>query len=258
MRSRLALAACGLLGMAALSFAGEAVQAAPPGNAFDAILGRLNATKLSIDADKANPDKVLEQIRKDANVNIVVDQGVRKAWENEQLTLKLKDVTAFSALSHILRQFDVAATYEEEALVITAPQAVQPHPQITMYNIKELTEPIRHMRLPPTLFGSQIDPLYYYWTRTQLGPVSGSGNNQNGSYDPFWEFDLIDRYPPDAIGQVIADTIERQVGGKELGISVTYRDGYLIVVQQPKAPRIGARVTEGDLAPAPPTQPMGK
>ena len=57
--------------------------------------------------------------------------------------------------------------------------------------------------------------------------------SQNG-YDPFWDFELIDRYPPNSFGQVLADTIERQVGGKELGISVTYRNGYLIVVEQPK------------------------
>ena len=124
--------------------------------------------------------------------------------------------------------------------------------------VKDIVEPIRSFRTPPMLFGSQIDPLYYYWIRTQLGPVSGSGGSQNGFYDPFWEFDLIDRYPPDSIGQVLADTIERQVGGKELGISVTYRDGYLIIVEQPKPPRVGARVTEGDLAPAPPTQPAGR
>jgi len=258
MRSRLALAACGLLGMAALGFAGEATQAARQGNTFDAIMGRLNATVVSIEADKVNPDKVLDQIRKEANVNIVVDQAARKVWENEQLTLKLKDVSAFSALSHILRQLDVAATYEEDALVIAAPQAVQPHPRITIYPVKDIVEPIRSFRTPPMLFGSQIDPLYYYWIRTQLGPVSGSGNNQNGFYDPFWEFDLIDRYPPDSFGQVLADTIERQVGGKELGISVTYRDGYLIVVEQPKPPRIGAQQADGGGAPAPPAQPTGR
>ncbi len=258
MNWRLALTACGLLAVAALGWAGEPTQAPPQGNSFDATMARLNATKMSIDADKVNPDKILDQIRKDANVNIVVDPAVRKAWETETVTLKLKDVSGFSALSHVLRQLDVAATYEEDALVIAAPQAVAPQPRITMYPVKDLIEPIRSFRLPPTLFGVQIDPLYYYWTRTQLGPVAGTGYGQNPSFDPFWEFELINRYPPDSFGQVLAETIERQVGGKELGISVTYRDGYLIVVEQGKPPRIGAQQAEGAGLLGPPVQPTGK
>ena len=180
MNSRLALMACGLLAIAALGWAGEPTQ--PPRRATASMRSwrRLNAAKVSIDAEKVNPDKVLDQIRKDANVNIVVDPGVRKAWETETVTLKLKDVSGFSALSHVLRQVNVAATYEEDALVITAPQAVVLPPKITMYPVMDIIEPIRGFRLPPTLFGNQIDPLFYYyntnyWTRPQPRPLRRHG-----------------------------------------------------------------------------------
>jgi len=248
MSARLGLVAVGLLLIAAVGLAGEPQAGVAPENTVDAVMGRLAATKMNVDVDKQAPDKVLDLIRDAAKVNIVVDANVRKLWETETLTLKLKDVSALSVLHHVLRQSDSVATYAEEALLVTSPQTAQPQPQITVYDIHDITQGLRDFRLPPTVFGNQIDPLFYYYTRSQLGPLAGSTAYAEASYDPFYDLELLNRYPPDSIGQVVADTIERQLGGKELGISATYRDGYLIVVQQPKAPRVPLTQAEIDKA----------
>jgi len=196
---------------------------------------RLADTKLTIAVENADPDKVLDTIRDQAKVNIVVDPAARKRWADQTVTLKLKDVSAISALAHLLRQLDLASFYADEALVVTATQTVQPHPQITIYDVRDLALMHRAPRLPPTLFGAQLDPLYYYWIRTQLGPTSGTTERR----DPFWELELVDEYPPDhRIGELLAATVQELIGGKDLGLTVTYHDGYLVVVEQPKAGRL--------------------
>jgi len=95
------------------------------------------------------------------------------------------------------------------------------------------------------LFGAQIDPLYY-WYRGQLGAVS-PGTVRN---DPFAQLELVDSYPPDHIGQVIAETIGQAIAAKRPGVSVSYHDGYLVVVEQPKTARIPITPEERDKATA--------
>jgi len=224
-----------LVAWASCGLAGETPAGGGGDNTLDAITNRLAAAKLSIEVDKQSPDKVLDIIRDAAKANIVLDPAVRRAWEDETVTLKLKEVTALSALQHLLRQLEVVCAYGDEALIVTTPKAVQPHPQITFYDIRDLTEGHRSFRSPATLFGSQIDPLYYWYRdRTQLGDAV----DYSGFRDFLDQLDLVDTTPPDRIGEILAEAVERQVGGKDLGVSVTYRDGYLVVVQQPKAARM--------------------
>jgi hypothetical protein len=208
-------------------------QAAAQENSLEAITQRLATTKADWEIDKQEPDKALDEIRTKANVNIIVEGAARKLWEGKTVSLKLKGASALSALHHILRQIDLVTAYAEEALVVTTAEDAQPDPQVTIYDIRDITEVARSTRVPAMLFGSQIDPLYYYWIRTQLGPVSGAGINR----DPFWELELVDKYPPDHIGEVIAKTFQEKLG-KDAKVSVSYHDGYLVVVEQPKATRV--------------------
>ena len=194
---------------------------------------RLATTKVTIEVDKGDPDKALDQIRDIAKVNIVVDPPVRKRWETETLTLKLKDVSALAAFYHVLHSLDLTASYANEAFVINLPDKYQPNPQVSIFDIRDIIETPKGNRLPPTLFGTQIDPLYYLY-RGQLGAVSGSATSR----DPFGDLDLLDRYPPDHIGEVIAQTIGQAIAAKNPGVSVSYHDGYLVVTEQPKAARL--------------------
>jgi len=233
MERRLALAALLIVAASLPCAAGQPAPAGAAENSLEGITQRLAATRMeSVEVEKQDAEKVLDLIRDAAKVNIVVEAEARRALEGKTVTLKLKGVTALSVLQHVLRQAELVSTYDDEALVITTPNANQPHPQITIYDIRDMTEAPKGSRLPPTLFGSQIDPLYYYWIRTQLGPVAGGP----GVRDPFWELELLDKYPPDHIGEVIAKTVQERFKGT--GVTVNYYDGYLVVVEQPKAARV--------------------
>ena len=238
MRERLIPVAFLVVAVACVAIAGQARAAAAPDSSLEGIMQRLGSSRLDVEVDKQEPDKVLDLVREKANVNIVVEPAARRQWEGQLVTLKLKGVSALSVLNHVLRQVDLVTSYGDEALVVTTAKAVQPHPQVTIYDIRDITEAPKGNRLPPTLFGSQIDPLYYYWIRSQLGPVSGAG----GPRDPFWELELVDKYPADQIGEVIAKTFQEKF--KDTGVSVSYHDGYLVVVEQPKATRVPVRPPE--------------
>ena len=206
---------------------------------------RLASTKLSVEIEKGDPDKVLDLIRDAAKVNIVVDPPVRHRWETETVTLKLNDVSALSAFYHVLHNLDLVASYSNEAFVVNLPDKYEPSPQVTIFDIRDIITQPKGNRLPPMLFGAQIDPLYY-WYRGRLGAVSPGAKR----YDPFAALELVDSYPPDHIGQVIADTIGQAIAAKRPGVSVSYHDGYLVVVEQPKAARIPITPDEQDKATA--------
>ena len=194
---------------------------------------RLASVKISIQADKEDPDKVLDAIRDKAKINIVVDPAVRKQWETETVTLKLNDVSALSAFYHVLHNLNLTASFANEAFIVNPPGKYDPHPQVTIYDIRDITEVARGTRQPPMLFGTQIDPLHY-WYRGQLGAVSGTTSPR----DPFAVLELIDRYPADHIGEVIAQTIGKALAARNPGVSVSYYEGYLVVTEQPKAARL--------------------
>ncbi|MBM4033296.1 MAG: hypothetical protein FJ291_16145 [Planctomycetes bacterium] len=219
------------LAVALPTFAGEAGGAGD--NSLEAITQRLAAARIEeVNVDKKDPDSVFDLIRDTAKINIVVEADARRALEGKAVSLKLRGVTALSVLQHVLRQVNLVSVYADEALVVATEDSAKPHPQVKIHDIRAITEFPKGSRLPPTLFGTQIDPLYYYWIRTQLGPVSGG----YGKRDPFWELELLDKYPPDHIGEVIAKTFQEKL--KDSGVSVSYHDGYLVVVEQPKAARV--------------------
>ena len=232
MARRLVLAALLVSGLATPVLAGEATEAAAAENSLEAMTVRLAGVRLNVEVEKQEPERVLDLIRDAAKVNIVVGPDARAQLEGRAVSLKLKNVTALSALQQMLRQLGMVTTYGDEALIVATAESAAPQPQITVYDIRDLTER-RGERLPPTVFGSQVDMLYYYWIRTQLGPRAGTDGNR----DPFWEFDLVNRYPPDHIGEVIAKTVQEKFG-KDTGVSVTYHDGYLVVVEKPKPTRV--------------------
>jgi len=233
MSGRLAVAAVLAVALACCAIAGEP----KADNSLDAITQRLGAARLeSVQIEKQDPDKALDLVRDAAKVNIVMSGEGAKLIEGKTVTVKLKGVSALSTLHHILCQVGLVATYGEEALVLTTEDAAKPHPQITVHDIRDLTEAGRAARIPTTVMGAEVDPLYYYWIRTQLGPVSGTGAHR----DPFWELEMVDRYPPDHIGETIAAAIEKDLRAKELGVTVTYSDGYLVVIHQPRTPRYPA------------------
>jgi len=232
MEKRLALAAVLAVAVALPSFAGQPA-GGPGDNSLEAITQRLASARMDeVSVEKQDPDKILDLIRDAAKINIVVEPDARRALEGKFITLKLRGVNALSVLQHVLRQVGLVSAYADEALVVATEDSVKPHPQITIYDIRDITEAPKGSRLPPTLFGSQVDPLYYYWIRTQLGPVAGAP----GKRDPFWELELLDKYPPDHIGEVVAKTVQEKF--KDTGVSVSYYDGYLVVVEQPKAARV--------------------
>ncbi|HUT36652.1 MAG TPA: hypothetical protein VNE39_24395 [Planctomycetota bacterium] len=232
MEKRLALAAVLIVAVVLPSFAGQPA-AGPPENSLEAITQRLAGTRMEeVNVDKKDPDAVFDLLRDAAKVNIVVEADARRALEGKSVTLKLRGASALSVLQHTLRQVGLVTTYADEALVVATEDSAKPHPQVTIYDIRDVTEATKGSRLPPTLFGSQLDPLYYYWIRAHIGPVAGA----HGTRDPFWEMELLDKYPPDHIGEVIAATFQEKF--KDTGVSVRYMDGYLVVVEQPKAARV--------------------
>jgi len=233
MAARATLVALIALAAAAPALAAEQAARPPDANSLEAIAGRLAAARIEqLDVDKQDPEKVFDLLRDAARINLVVDPAARRALEGKSVTLKLRDISALSVLQHTLRQVDLVTTYADEALVVTTPDAARPHPQMTIYDIRDMTLAPKGSRLPPVLFGSQIDPLYYYWIRTQLGPTAGGP----GVRDPFWELELLDKYPDDSIGEIIARTVQERF--KDTGVSVSYHDGYLVVVQQPEPARV--------------------
>ena len=229
------LAAFAIAAMTLPTMAGEQGAPAPAANTLEAIAQRLVAVRLDMEVDKQDPDKVLDLVRDGAKVNIVVEPAARREMEGKTVSLKLKGVTALTVLQQVLRQLNLVSTYGDEALIVTTAEAAKPAPQMTVYDIRDLTATTRSYRVPPDVFGSQIDMVYYYWLRTQIGPRAGARP------DPFWEFDLLDHYPPEQIGEAIAETLTERLG-KDSGVSVTYRDGFLIVITQPKAARVPVAV----------------
>ena len=232
MEKRLALAAILVVAAVLPALAGQPAEG-PGDNSLEAITQRLAAARIEeVNVDRKDPDVVFDLIRDAAKVNIVVEADARRALEGKAITLKLRGVSALSVLQHVLRQVGLVSTYADEALVVATEDSAKPHPQVTIYDIRDITTAPKGSRLPPTLFGSQVDPLYYYWIRNYIGPVAGPGPNR----DPFWEIELLDTYPHDPIGEVIAATFQEKF--KDTGVSVRYMDGYLVVVEQPKAARV--------------------
>lgn len=220
------------LALAALCVAGSCLAAEAVENTLETMLKRLSSTRMDVTLDKQDPEAVFDLVRDAAGVNIVVTPEARRAVAGKTITLKLKRVTALSVLSHALRQLGLVSTYGDEALVVTTEEAAKPHPRITVYDIRDITEAPRGSRLPPQLFGSQVDPLYYYWLRTRFEGLEQVAPAD----DPFAELELLDKYPPDRIGEIIARTVQEKL--KDTGVSVTYQDGYLVVVERPRVPRV--------------------
>ena len=243
MGMRLVLAATLVAALAAPSLAGEAA-AGPPENSLEAITLRMASTRIEeVNVDKKDPDAVFDLVRDAAKVNIVVEADARRALEGKSVTLRLRGCSALSVLQHTLRQVGLVTTYADEALVVATEDSAKPHPQVNIYDIRDVTEATKGSRLPPTMFGSQLDPLYYYWIRAHIGPVAGA----SGGRDPFWETELLDKYPADHIGEVIAATFQEKF--KDTGVSVRYMDGYLVVVTQPKAARVPVLPPKPEAAP---------
>jgi hypothetical protein len=239
MLARLPLSLCVLALAAAAGVAAEPAAPKAPENSFQAITLRLAEAKITLDAPGLPPEQVFDLIRQAGKVNIVLAPDARAAWEGKTVTLKLENVSALSAFHHVLRHLDLCAFYADEAMVVTTPKAVQPPPRVTVYDIRDLVEASRGFRLPPTLFGSQVDPLTYYFRH--FDPISGFTGR--GTLREFMDdLEYVERYPADPYGQIIADVIETQTNAKERGVSVTYRDGYLIVVEQLPP----ARLTPGE------------
>jgi len=217
---------------AALLVSAAALAAEATENSLEAAIKRLGSAKMDVTVEKQDPEAVFDLVRDAARVNIVVTPEAQRALAGRTITLKLKGVSALSVLSHALRQLGLVSTYADEALVVTTEEAAKPHPQITVYDIRDITLSAPGSRLPPQLFGSQVDPLYYYWLRTRF-----QGFDQFApADDPFAELQYLDTYPPDRIGEIIARTIQERLKGS--GVSVTYQDGYLVVVEQPRVPRV--------------------
>lgn len=232
MWNRLALGTVLVFAVLLPTLAGQPAEAVGE-HTLEAITQRLAAARIEeVNVDRKDVDVVLDLIRDAAKVNIVVEANARRALEGKTVTLKLRGVSALSVLQHVLRQVGLVSTYEDEALVVTTEDAAKPHPQVTIYDIRDITMAPKGSRLPPTLFGSQIDPLYYYWIRNYISPVAGPGPSR----DPFWEIELLDTYPPDPLGDVIAAAFQEKF--KDTGVSVRHLDGYLVVIHQPKATRV--------------------
>ncbi len=217
--------------------AGERGAAAPGG--FETLTLRMADAKVSVQAEQMPPDQVFDLVRKAAGVNIVIRPEVRRAWEGKTVSMTLEDVSALSAFHHLLRYLDLSAFYADEAMVVTTPESVRPAPQVYVYDIRDLVDAPRGFYLPPTVFGSQIDPLHYYFK--QLDPEFLFQDTRNLT-EFVADLESVERYPPDPFGHIIADVIERKTNARERGVSVTYEAGYLIVVEQP-AP---ARLTPGE------------
>ena len=47
----------------------------------------------------------------------------------------------------------MVTSYGDEALIVTTPGSAQPHPQVTVYDIRDITETARGSRLPPGRVG---------------------------------------------------------------------------------------------------------
>ncbi|NQT88996.1 hypothetical protein HQ560_19665 [bacterium] len=246
MRNIGALVVAAVLLLSCAVVAGEAAATPKIDNSVEALMRRMDEARVTLEVEKQNPDRVLDFVRDAARVNILVDPKVREQWEAQTLTLKLKsEVSALSAFHHILRQVNMVAVYTNEAFVITLPEKNQPHPQIAVHDVRDILEASRGFRTPPTIFGSQIDPLYYGWIRSNYGDRIG----EDGRRDPLHVFEYLDRLPPDQIGSVIAQTVQKMAAAKNLDISVTYNDGYLVVVHQPKAGRLQISADELQKAP---------
>ena len=231
MSGRSALVAVVALAIALPCLGAQAPAAAQIDKELAEATQRLASTKVTIEVEKHDPDKVLDIIRDEAKVNIVVDPTIRRRWDTETVTLKLKDVTALSAFYHLLHNLDLVASYANEAFIVNPPDKYQPSPTIAVYDIRDLTELHRTWRLPYMVQGAEIDPLFY---RGNLGAIS-SGTR---SLDPYYEFELLNRYPPDPIGEALADAIGRAIATRHPGVTVTYYEGYLVVTEQPKAARL--------------------
>ena len=244
MRARMVVAACVVAVVAAPCLAGAPAAPAKADSAFLTLTKRLASVKVSLDLAAKPPEEAFELIRKAGSVNIVVAPDAEKALAGKTVTLKLNDVSALSAFHHVLRYLNLCASYADGAYVITAPEAVEPPPKISLYDIRDLTEARRTFRLPPTLFGAQIDPLYYYFRF--YGRDTGFAEPQ--SIRAFLnDLESVDRHDPEPIGAIIAETVSRAIDAKKRGITVSYRGGYLIVVQKREPARISPG--EGDLTP---------
>jgi len=222
--------------MVALTLAGHCLAAQPtakPANSLEAITRRLATAKVSVTAEKQDPDKVLDLIRDAASVNIVVEPEVRRAWEAKTVTLKLKDVSALSAFYHLARQLDVVASFADEAFVLTTPEKAQPYPKVTVYDIHDITEATRGFRLPPVVLGSQVDPVFYYYRHLERTITPEYRSLEECIRD----LDLVER-PRERFGEVVAKTIQERLKAKHPNVSVSYYDGYLVVSEQPTAARL--------------------
>lgn len=214
--------------------AGEAAGQETDPNSFQAVTLRLSDAKVSVKVDAARPAEVFDLIRKAGSVNIVLAPSASTAIADKTVTMELTDVSALSALHHLLRHLDLSANYADEALVVTSAEAVTPPPQISVYDIRDLLDGHRSFRLPPTLFGSQIDPLYW-WDRQvgSVGPLARDASLR-GFMD---DLETLNYYPRDSFGMALAQKIEELTNAKERGVRVSYFDGCLFVVEQPKPAR---------------------
>lgn len=191
-----------------------AAEAAVEDAAFDEIVEKLKRTRISVDYDDASLAEVLADLQRITGVNLLLDPKANAAREGASVTMKLENVRPLSVLGNVLRMFDLAAVYGDEALMVTLPSDEE---AVTLvYDVHELTK-VRDFSFPSR--------------RILKGLETELGRN-------FFVEDEEEEKPPkpDYSAEELMDSlIESTPSGRwdDERYSITHINGVLVVTQRP-------------------------
>jgi hypothetical protein len=96
---------------------------------------------ITVDADKVPLDRWLDELARRECLNIVLDQkslhDVGLDAQIAEVTIRLRDIPMRSALSLVLRQFDLAWIIDNEVMLVTTPEEAN-RESTRLYNVTEL------------------------------------------------------------------------------------------------------------------------
>lgn len=124
------------------------------------IQNRLAATKISFEFEETSLEDAISFVAKLTRVNLVISPRLRnEGVEDLTLTLKLRDVSAKTALDLILRFHDLGMTYRSGVLLITTKEDARGRPILRLYSIADLTFKLEDFPAPDlNLRPSSFDP----------------------------------------------------------------------------------------------------
>ncbi len=192
------------------------VRADDPDDVKQAILNKLETTKISLDFKDTNLSEVIDFLHEVTGINFVLSKEVLEKSRGGELKvdIKLEDLPLRTALKLLLNLNDLTLVYKKGVLMVETKEERGLEHEMKMYDVKDLLMKIRDFPGPSLELSSTEGD--------SSGPTTGIVEPDEGAH-PFDD--------PESLVNIIRNaTGGDSTWGKD-GVSIAISNGLLVVVQ---------------------------